>query len=154
MKKLHYNKIECCTRTDENSSGSYYGGVGVQILIDGIVYIDGDDYYVDVDSFFQALAQQSAVISFIGGCHERGCCANGARTNRSPEAWCWNDSTIRLKWSDVYKVAMFILGEIERQISIKGQVWTVKLEKLPFYQTQLQLLENRLPLTDANPEES
>lgn len=139
MKKTHYNKID--------------SGLGVQILIDGNVYVDGDDYYVNVDSFFQALAQQSAVIQFIGGCHIPECCANGARTNLSPDAWCWNDSTIRLKWSDVHKVATYIMSEIESQTSIKKQVWTVKIERLSFYQTQIQLLENRLPTTDTAPEE-
>lgn len=154
MKKVHYNKIECCTRTDEKYGESHYGGVGVQILIDGIVYVDGDDYYVDVDSFFQALAQQSAVIQFIGGCHIPACCANGARTNLSPEAWCWNDSTIRLKWLEVHNIATFILSEIELQTSRKEEVWTAKLENLPFYRSQLQLLENRLRSTetdDTNP---
>jgi len=96
MRKAHYNEMEVRTITARGVV-SARAGVGVQILIDVAVYTGGDDYYVNIDSFFEALGQQSAVIEFVGGCHNPPCCANGAWTNLSPEAWCWNNSKVRLR---------------------------------------------------------
>lgn len=141
MRKTHYNEIDIRTVTAEKIQS--ISGLGIQILVDGTVYTDGDDYYVNVDSFFEALAQQSAVIEFIGGCHHPPCCANGAWTNLSPMAWCWNNSKIRLRWIDVHRVARSMLEIIEEHAEQKQEVWCAKHERMPFYREQLIALEKR-----------
>ena len=43
------NKIEIRTAIADGVSIYARAGIGIQILIDGIVYTDGEDYYVDID---------------------------------------------------------------------------------------------------------
>ena len=142
MKKTHFNEIEVRTCTDDDPVTGC-AGIGIHILIDGTVYIDRDHYYVNVESFFEALAQQSAVIEFVG-CDYPPCCANGAWTDLSPEAWCWNQSEIRLLWSDVHKAAASMLKVIDEQTARSEVVWCAEKERIPFYRMQLKLLEARM----------
>lgn len=144
MQNIVYNKIDVRSRSDGPGEG--ISGEGIQILIDGTVYTDGDDYYVNVDSFFEALAQDQAVIEFVGGCHYPPCCANGAWTKISMEAWIWNEDlekvkTIRLRWSEVLEVTAWMLRLIEK----KGTgVWCANMERMDYYQDQLTLLAQRV----------
>lgn len=144
MHNLSYNTIEVRTRTDEGNE-SALPGVGIQILIDGTVYIDGDDYYVNVDSFFEALGQQKAVIEFVGGCHYPACCANGAWTTISPDAWIWNPQppNFRLRWADVRQAAAVMLEIIDEYTGRNEQIWCAKVERIPWYRAQMTLLEAR-----------
>ena len=73
-----YNKIEIRIMPDDVYGARDRPGFGIQILIDDEVYTEGDDYYVNIESFFKALSEPEAVIEFIGGCHYPACCANGA----------------------------------------------------------------------------
>jgi hypothetical protein len=145
MQNSDYNKMEVRTIT-AGENESLWSGVGIQILIDGTVYTDGDDYYVNVDSFFEALGQQEAVIQFVGGCHMPPCCANGAGTTITPEAWIWNDSnppTFRLCWADVRQSAFLMVKTIDEHTGRNEEVWCAKVERIPFYRSQLALLESR-----------
>jgi hypothetical protein len=104
---------------------------------------------VNVDSFFEALGHEEAVIEFVGGCHEPSCCANGACTNFSGEAWIWNEDlihvpTIRLRWDDVYKATGSMLAVIDEYTERNEKVWNAKIERIPFYRSQLTLLEARI----------
>lgn len=143
MQNFGYNKLEVRTRADEDNV-SVRPGVGIQILIDGTIYIEGDDYYVDVDSFFEALGQQEAVIEFVGGCHHPACCANGAWTTISPEAWIWKPSNFQLRWADVRQAAVLMLKIIDEHTERNEEIWCAKVERIPFYRTQLTLLEARV----------
>jgi hypothetical protein len=137
MQQDSYNNIEIRTTSAYNELISPRGGVGVQILIDGVVYTEGDDYYVDVDSFFAALSEPKAVITFVGGCHQPGCCANGAWSELAADAWLWNDSNIRLSWTDVHRVAEAMLKIVEEQNSKRVQVWCANPNQIDFYRFQL-----------------
>ncbi|MDR3614812.1 MAG: hypothetical protein P4L53_14735 [Candidatus Obscuribacterales bacterium] len=144
MQNVVYNKIEVRITTDENEGVYYRPGVGIQILIDETVYIDGDDYYVNVDSFFEALGQQNAEIEFVGGCHHPPCCANGALTATSPEAWIWNTSNFRLRWTNVHQAAALMLKIIDEHTERNHEVWCASVERMPFYRSQLTLLDTRI----------
>lgn len=144
MQNFDYNTIEVRTRADDGNK-PVRPGVGIQILIDGTVYIDGDDYYVNVDSFFEALSQQEAVIEFVGGCHYPACCANGAWTTISSDAWIWNSRPpiFRLRWTDVRQEAAAMLKIIDEHTGRNEQVWCANVERMPWYRAQIALLEAR-----------
>ena len=137
-----FNKIEI--RSTSAGGGSIYErpGVGIQILIDDVVYVDGEDYYVDVKTFFQALPEPKAVVTFVGGCHIPDCCANGAWTELSADAWYWNERRIRLAWSDVFKIATSMIAFIEEHATRGEDVWCADVEQIDFYRKQLDNAEN------------
>lgn len=143
MRRTPYNELEVRTVTAGGEILSR-AGIGIQVLIDGTVHAQGEDYYVNIDSFFEALGQQSGVIEFIGGCHLPACCAIGAWTTLSPESWCWNKSEIRLRWPDVYKAADWMLKVIDEHSAHNEEVWCAIPKRIPFYRTQLQVLATRV----------
>lgn len=137
---MDYNKILIETTEDETSD--FVPGVGIRVLIDGQIYPESD-YHLDVDSFFRALSGEDIWVEFIGGCHLRECCGNGARTELTKAGWIWNDGKYCFKWSDVLGASQSIVKMVQRHASSKSEIWGVKPEKMQFYQQQLTFLKQR-----------
>ncbi|MBS2009018.1 MAG: hypothetical protein JST01_18345 [Cyanobacteria bacterium SZAS TMP-1] len=147
MQETGFNKIEVRTMPDEVYGARDRPGVGIQILIDDDVYTEGDDYYVNIESFFKALSEPEAVIEFIGGCHLSPCCANGAWTKLASDAWYWNDRRIRLSWPDICKVSAEMLDIITECTGRKEEVWTAEASRMEFYRKQLEYAETWATMT-------
>lgn len=134
----------------------------VKVILNGVI-VPADDYCLEVDTFFDCVnetqADPAAVVKFIGGCGDEGCCGVEYETYKNASYWNWYtpafDSNViecalitarvidyRLAWSDVLTAANQIVAEFPRL----SDAYPLK-SKLPDYLAKIEILKKLAALS-------